>query len=73
MKRILQALASMESRALWYRKSIAMACGEIPHENGFNYPSSTNNNPHSADAIWEWRGAYRELVNSIDMLKAALR
>lgn len=72
MKQVLQAIESMESRALWYRKAIKIGCGEIPWENHFDFPSSINNDPHSADAIWEWRGAYRELCNSIDMLRAAI-
>ena len=69
MSRLEQIINCMESRLGWYKKSIAMACGDIPWENGYNWPSSTNHVATDPTSIMEWRGAVRELQNSIDMLR----
>jgi len=69
MSRLDQILNCMELRLNWYLKSIDMACGVIPWENGYNWPSSTNHVTSDPTAIIEWRGAVRELQNSLDMLR----
>lgn len=72
MSRITNVVGSMECRLKWYQKAIDMACGVIPWENGFNWPSSTNPITTDPTAIQEWRGAARELCNSLAMLHDAI-
>jgi len=69
MKNIINCL---EFRLKWYEKSIDMMCGRIPMENGFDFPTSTNNPKQDATAICEWRGAAREIKNTLDMIEHEL-
>lgn len=64
-----QIVNTLKIRLKWYHDALAIAEGKIVKPIGFGFPSSTNNtfNPES---IWEWRGAVRELQNTLDMFGA---
>lgn len=59
---------TLKVRAEWYQESLYIAAGIKPRPNGYDFPTSTNG-PFSTEAMWEWRGAIREIQNTIDMLR----
>ena len=65
-----QVVNSLNQRIKWYREALSIAEGKTIRPIGFNFPTSTNDtfNPES---IWEWRGAIRELQNTLDMFQIA--
>jgi len=65
-------ISCLKSRIAWYEKAVALSTGEMPWENGFNFPSSTLERSNAA-SVWEWRGAIREMKNTLDMLEHAAR
>ena len=50
---------SLYARKDWYQKSLDMKKGQIPWENGYNWPDGD---------VQTWEGAVRELKNTLDML-----
>lgn len=66
-----QIAGCLESRLTWYKKSVDMASGVIPWENGFDWPEFPLNSKNKADKglIQKWRGAIAELQNTLAMLK----
>ena len=69
---IAQIASCIQARIAWHEKAIAIQTGEAPHENGFDYPTASNS-PYDLTAISEWRGAVRELKNTLHMLQHALK
>ena len=65
-------ISCLKSRIAWYEKAIALSIGEIPWENHFDFPTSTLDRSNAA-SVWEWRGAVREMKNTLDMLEHAAR
>ena len=63
----------LEQRLKWYQKSIDMMSGKIPYENGFDFPTSTNNPTQDPTSICEWRGAAREIENTLGMINHELK
>ena len=61
-------LNTVRQRLLWYKSALEIVKGIVPKPNDFDYPTSTND-PFSPEAMWEWRGAIRELQNTIHMLQ----
>lgn len=61
-------LNTVRQRLLWYKAAIEIVRGVVPKPNDFDYPTSTND-PFSPETMWEWRGAIRELQNTIHMLQ----
>ncbi len=59
----------LTARLNGYKKALAMVNGEIPWENGFNWPDYPGAAPGAAENLWYWRGCIRELSNTLDMLK----
>lgn len=51
-----------------YEKAIAMVTKEIPWENGYNWPDYPGRGVLDPENIYYWRGAVRELKNTLDML-----
>ena len=62
----------INGRIAWYEKAIALSTREIPWENGFTFPTPTVGRGDASN-VSEWRGAIRELKNTLDMLAHAIR
>lgn len=61
-------ITCLQLRLSHYQKAIAMATGSIEWNNHFDFPPCTSNDFRNPTAIYEWRGAARELQNTLDML-----
>lgn len=58
----------LKVRVAWYERAIAMHKGEIEWDNHFDWPSCSTH-PRDPMSLCEWRGALRELENTLDMMK----
>ena len=58
---------TLKVRLKWYQDSIDIVAGIKPKPNGYDFPSSTNE-PFAPETMWEWRGAIKELQNTINMM-----
>jgi hypothetical protein len=70
-------LSSLKSRLAWYEKALAMFCGSIPYENGFDWPQAPGIAcPPSPSRDWHdmyimyLSGCIHELHNTIGMMNA---
>ena len=71
-------LSTLKSRLAWYEKALAMFCGSIPHENGFDWPQAPGIAYPPSPSMQDWHDMYimflsgciHELHNTIDMLNA---
>lgn len=59
---------TLKARADWYQEALWIASGIKPKPNGYDFPSSTNGE-FATESMWEWRGAIREIQNTISMLQ----
>lgn len=69
MKNIVNCI---EKRLAWYKTAIEWAEGKTMRPTGFTFPSSSHGD-YASESLWEWRGAERELQNTLDMMKSTMR
>ena len=65
-------ISCLKARIVWYEKAISLTTGDIPWENCFDFPPSTLDRSNAV-SVWEWRGAVREMKNTLNMLEYAAR
>ncbi len=68
MENLLMLANCLLRRKQGYEKAIAMSNGEIPWENGYNWPSYPGPAPGAPENVTYWRGCVAELSNTLDML-----
>lgn len=66
-------LNSLKSRSAWYGKAISILEGDFPRQNGFDFPPSTSRDPYAPENLYFWRGAKKEIDNTIDMMEHEIR
>lgn len=60
----------LEKRRKWYQKAVEMATGQIPFENGFDFPPGVSQFIQDQGNIILWMGAAHELQNTIEMIQS---
>lgn len=66
-------LNCMKRRSEWYGKAISILEGDLPRQNGFDFPPSANPDPYAPENLYFWRGAKKELDNTICIVEESIK
>lgn len=66
-------LNCLKARSAWYGKAISILEGDLPRQNGFDFPPSASRDPYAPENLYFWRGAKKEIDNTIHMMEHEMR